>query len=76
MKYPTNRIFVFDNSQCGQLEKRGVEKLFYLPLGADVDAFSKVDYSNQDFTADVAFVGSLYNEDSRNLFQQIKFLPP
>ncbi len=76
VKYPTNRIFVFDNSQCGQLEKRGVEKLFYLPLGADVDAFSKVDYSNQDFTADVAFVGSLYNEDSRNLFQQIKFLPP
>lgn len=76
VKYPTNRIFVFDKSMCAQLEKRGVEKVFYLPLGSDVDAFHKLNYDNKAFESDVAFVGNLYNEDARNLFQQIKFLPP
>lgn len=76
VKYPTNRIFVFDKSQCRQLEKRGVENVFYLPLGTDVDTFNKVNYSGKQFETDVAFVGSLYNEDVRNLFQQIQYLPP
>ena len=75
-RYTTNRIFVFDRSQCAELEKRGLEKVFYLPLGADIDFFQKADDSRKAFCADVSFVGSLYNENKRNLFQQITYLPP
>ncbi len=76
VKYPINRIFVFDKSQCEQLEKRNVDNVFYLPLGADIDYFDKIDYSQNKFRADVAFVGSLYDEPAKNLFLQIPYLPP
>lgn len=76
VKYPMNRIFVFDKSQCEQLKKRGVENVFYLPLGADIDSFDKINDKKNEFEADVAFVGSLYNESAKNLFLQIPYLPP
>lgn len=75
-KYITNRIFIFDKSQFEQMKRRGVDTVFYLPLGADIDSFENVDYGKKSFAADVAFVGSLYNESTRNMFQQIKYLPP
>jgi len=76
VKYDTNRIFVFDKSQLEDLKKRGVERVYYLPLGADVEFFDKVDFQKGSFPADVSFVGSLYNEPSRNMFAQIVGLSP
>jgi len=76
VKYETNRIFVFDKSQLELLKMRGVEQAFYLPLGADVEFFDTVDYKKGSFPADVSFVGSLYNEPSRNMFAQLVGLPP
>lgn len=75
-KYSTNRIFCFDRSQYEQMKQTGISHVYYLPLGADIDTFNKLDYSKNLFHGDVSFVGSLYNENERNLFQQIiKYLP-
>lgn len=76
VKYPKNRIFVFDKSQCEQLEKRKVDNVFYLPLGTDVERFDKINYNQRQLCGDVAFVGSLYDDPAKNLFLQIPYLPP
>lgn len=74
--YHKNRIFTFDRDQWKQLRLRGVKNIFHLPLGVDVEGFEKIRCLNNKFKSDVSFVGTLYNEDSRNLFQQISYLPP
>lgn len=74
--YSTNRIFTFDRDQWKQLCLRGAKNIFHLPLGVDVEGFENIRCLNNKFKSDVSFMGTLYNEDSRNLFQQITYLPP
>lgn len=73
---PINRMFSFDKEQVKQLIKRGVNYVFHLPLGVDVEGFHILANDKKKFNADVAFVGNLYNDNTHNLYQQIAYLPP
>lgn len=76
VRYATNRIFLFDKSQYEEMRTKGIENIFYLPLGTDAHFFDKIDCHKKIFRADVAFVGSLYNDSEKNMFRAIKYLPP
>lgn len=71
--------FVFDYSQYRMLKNRGMQRVFYLPLCADVEAFDKciISSGNQkDYGADVSFLGNLYTDDHHTLYDKITYLPP
>lgn len=79
-EYEGNRIFVFDLVQYNSLVERGLKHVFYLPLCADLDSFEQCIETDQGkqidrFGADVAFVGTLYNDKNHNLFDRISYLP-
>ncbi len=76
VRYATNRIFLFDKSQYEEMERKGIENIFYLPIGADIHFFEQVDYQKKSFQADVAFVGSLYDDPEKNMIRKINYLPP
>lgn len=64
-----NIIFTFDNATVQALQEKGISKVYYLPLSADVRYFD-FDYCNgSKYMADVSFVGSTYEE--RTFFTQI-----
>lgn len=78
---PYNYIFCFDRKQTAELRKRGVRHVYHLPLGTDVDLWEqRVSYiagqPSCSGIAEVTFVGNLYNGRDRNLYRQIKYLPP
>lgn len=71
--------FVFDYSQYRMLKDRGMKKLFYLPLCADVEAHEKCiaeSGGKGNYGADVAFLGNLYTDDNHTLYDKITYLPP
>lgn len=66
--YPTNYVFVFDQSVYMEFHSAGIQTVHYLPMAAntdrlaamrDYDSFDKSEWSNRH---EVAFVGSLYTE--------------
>lgn len=66
--YPTNRVFVFDQSIYLEFHRAGIQTVSYLPMAANTDrlcamkdfaAFQKTEWFNRH---SVAFVGSLYTE--------------
>lgn len=61
-----NHIFSFDSHMVEQLRSRGVETIHYAPLAANVrrltaDTLTPAHY--EKYNCDIAFVGSLYNEN-------------
>lgn len=66
--YPTNHVFVFDQSIFVEFCKAGINTVNYLPMAANTDRLSRM----TDFSAfkrtewfnkhEVAFIGSLYTE--------------
>ncbi len=77
----SNYIFVFDYVQYGQLLSRGMNNVYYLPLAADVDAFTEIirrdaDSSCEKYASDVTFLGNLYNDVEQILYDKIEYLPP
>ncbi len=65
----TNRIFLFDHAQYTQFAPYNPECIFHLPLASAVERFDRVirtisDTDHRQFTKDITFVGSLYNEKS------------
>ncbi len=79
-EYSSNHIFVFDYVQYEMLLCRGLKKVYYLPLCADIDSFDlmiKNDAGQREktFGHDVSFVGNLYNDEQHNLYDQITYLP-
>lgn len=73
--YPTNRIFSFDRDQVNYLIKKGINCVYHLPLGVDIDGFGLRRTNSNKYNADVSFVGNLYNDNTHNLYQQIEYLP-
>lgn len=66
--FPTNHVFVFDQSICLEFQRGGIQTVHYLPMAANTDrlsamtdfaSFQKTPWSNQH---EVAFIGSLYTE--------------
>jgi spore maturation protein CgeB len=70
--YPTNYVFLFDRQQYFDLERLGVHTVYYMPLpvhGSIIDTLLKKPYDKERVSAEVSFVGALYNEQ-HNLFEQ------
>lgn len=66
MLYPTNYCFLFDRAEYETLRDGGVGSVYHLPLAADINTYSSIDYSKagpEDYN-DISFIGKMYNEDS------------
>ena len=75
---PCNYVFLFDKTTYLKFKHAGITTVHYLPLAANVKRLQAMDTPaslSGSFSADVAFVGSLYNED-HNLFDRFTNLPP
>ena len=72
-KNPCNFIFVFDRVLYEDLIGRGLQTVHYMPLGVNTRRLEKIIISKEDrekYTADVAFVGSLY-DNKNNLYDRM-----
>ncbi|MCR5128366.1 MAG: DUF3880 domain-containing protein [Lachnospiraceae bacterium] len=63
--FPENYIFHFDSYETERMRRDGVKNVFYLPLAADVDRYSRMvpdaDHRKK-YNTDIALIGSLYRE--------------
>lgn len=62
-----NRIFLFDYAQYERIHPYNPDGTFYLPLATNVERLDQTisticEADRQKFSADISFVGSLYNE--------------
>lgn len=72
--YPTNYIFLFDSSLVTQFQKEGLTTFYYMPLPVNADRIHSLlqkPYDSSRLSADVSFVGSLYNEN-HNLYDSLQ----
>ena len=69
-----NYVFLFDKSVYLTFKNAGIDTVYYLPLAANVSRLSAMVCPNaltEKLSADVSFVGSLYNED-HNFFDRLE----
>ena len=69
--YDTNHIFIFDSYECQKLKEFGAKNVYYLPLAANINRIQSIsisDYDVRNFSADISFVGSLYENNAYNRF--------
>lgn len=76
--YRGNYIFVFDKVLCENIRKRGVERVFYMPLGVDCASVQQVieetsPQERQLYQAEVSFVGRLY-ADQYNYYDKLEHM--
>ena len=72
--YPTNYIFLFDSSLVTQFQKEGLSRFYYMPLPVNANRIHSLlqkPYDSARLSADVSFVGSLYNEN-HNLYDSLQ----
>lgn len=72
--YPTNYIFLFDSSLVTQFQKEGLSTFYYMPLPVNANRIHSLlqkPYDSTRLSADVSFVGSLYNEN-HNLYDSLQ----
>ncbi|MDE5966628.1 MAG: glycosyltransferase [Lachnospiraceae bacterium] len=72
--YPTNSVFIFDSRQCEALEAMNIPNIYYMPLAVNTKRLDKLQATKEQqshYACDVAFVGSLYNEE-HNLFERLR----
>jgi spore maturation protein CgeB len=66
LKNAWNRIFLFDYAQYQEFQPKNPDRIFYLPLAADVEHYdsvvSSINSKDKKFQHDISFVGSLYTE--------------
>ena len=63
--FEENYIFHFDSAEVERLRRDGVEHVWYLPMAADIegnDSLTPSDEERKKYNADVAMIGSMYNE--------------
>lgn len=75
LAFETNFVFVFDSNTVRELHAMGYNNVQYLPMAAAQDYYAnllKQGYNKKKYQSDVAFVGSLYNEDFHNPFRKMK----
>jgi len=61
--YDTNRVFIFDSSVVSDLKAKGVQNVFYHPLGYNqhvLETFQYTEKERERYQSDISFVGSLY----------------
>lgn len=65
--YPTNYVFMFDSAECEKLSNLGVKTVYYMPLAVNVERLDKIvdtEEQREKYRADVAFVGTFYDQKS------------
>ena len=70
---PCNYVFLFDKATYLDFKNAGISTVYYLPLAANVSRLSHMicpASARSAVSAEVSFVGSLYNED-HNLFDRL-----
>jgi spore maturation protein CgeB len=75
--YSTNFIFLFDSSIVEQFRKEGISTFYYMPLPVNpnkIHSLLQQPYDRERLSAEVSFVGSLYNE-AHNLYDSLEDLP-
>lgn len=73
---PCNYVFLFDKITFQTFRDSGISTVYYLPLAANPTRLLSLECPVkwlEELTADVSFVGSLYNED-HNLFERLTSL--
>lgn len=71
--YPTNYIFLFDSNIVNYFRSEGISTFYYMPLPVDpykIGKMLKQTYDVSKLSADVSFVGCLYNEE-HNLYDRL-----
>lgn len=74
IKYPTNYVFLFDSVQYERLAGQGVETVYYMPMAVNTKRLDDIPDTEADksrYSCDIAFVGSLYNEE-HNLYETLE----
>jgi len=77
-RYETNFIFLFDYAQYQIHKNRGLNNVYYLPIGVDCGLFKQMiadKPSVKRYEADISFVGNLYNDDEHSLWDKVNYLP-
>ncbi len=62
---PTNYVFMFDKAEYTYLKNGGISTVYYYPLPVNstiIDYLMTKNYDKDRLSAEVSFVGSLYNE--------------
>lgn len=70
---PTNYVFMFDKAEYTYLKKGGISTVYYYPLPVNstiIDYLTTKNYDKDRLSAEVSFVGSLYNE-SHTFFDRL-----
>lgn len=70
---PTNFVFMFDRQEYLHLKNGGINTVYYstLPVNSTIiDFLMQKPFDRNKLSADVSFVGSLYNED-HNFFERL-----
>lgn len=70
---PTNYVFLFDKQEYLHLKNGGINTVYYSPLPVNstiIDFLMEKPFDRDKLSADVSFVGSLYNED-HNFFDRL-----
>lgn len=65
IRYETNRIFLFDQSQYQKFAEKNPNCIFYFPLGCDMPKWDAITLTKEDhqlYDCDISFIGSLYTE--------------
>ena len=61
-----NYVFIFDSSVVWELRNKGIKTVYYSPLAVNMKRLDNLKGSSRErdrYCCDVAFVGSLYNEE-------------
>ncbi len=65
LKYPNNKVFLFDYLQAEKFKQYNPTSVFHLPLATDIQQWDSISITQKDklaFSCDISFVGSLYSE--------------
>lgn len=79
LAFDTNLIFSFDRMQVEEFQAGGISNIHHLPLAVNVSRLDAMraqvseEILNQNFAAQIAFVGSMYDD---NFYRRIGYLPP
>lgn len=68
--YETNYIFLFDRIEVQEYQKAGYDRVFHLPLAVNTDRLDALCFTSEQIakhTADVSFVGHLYDSPLETL---------
>lgn len=64
--YPTNYVFVFDSKEYQRMQNMKILNVYYMPLATNaerLDALSATEEQIKKYSCDVAFVGTLYDQE-------------